>query len=197
MTLNNRIKLIQENQDIIIAEMKESQKNQKQVEYIKNELDGLLWADMMEHNNIFDDEIRSIIIDDCMSTTDVLLYNKDYTYQYLCKRYYTIARQVEQIQKKTAPKNQDDYKRQIALDRWDLKRQKELLKIKQLEQKIAQNEQKYNMRQAPKQPTKQVYINRSGNGGEVAKVLLYLMFAPVAIFGLILYGFISAAAKSK
>lgn len=197
MTLNNRIKLMEENQNIIIAEMKESQKNQKQVEYIKNELDGLLWADMMEHNNIFDDEIRSIIVDDCISTTDVLLYNKDYTRQYLNKRYYTIARQVEQIQKKTAPKNQDDYKKQIAIEKWDLQRQKELLKIKQLEQKITQNEQKYNIRQAPKQPTKQVYINRSGSGGEVAKVLLYLMFAPVAIFGLIIYGFISAAAKTK
>lgn len=196
MTLNNRIKLIQKNQDVIIAEMKESQKQQKQVEYIKNELDGLLWADMMEHNNIFDDEIRSIIIDDCMSTTDVLLYNKDYTYQYLCKRYYTIARQVEQIKKKTEATNKPDYRQRIAIEKWNLQRQKELLKIKQLEQKIAQNEQKYNIRQAPKRPAKTIY-KASGSGSEVAKVLLYLMFAPIAILGLIIYGFISAAAKTK
>jgi hypothetical protein len=99
---------------------------------------------------------------------------------------------IYKIFKNAAPKNQDDYKKQIALEKWDMQRQRELLKIKQLKQKIAQNEQKYNMRQAPKQPAK-----TSGNGGEVAKVLLYLMFAPIAIFGLIIYGFISAAAKTK
>jgi hypothetical protein len=197
MTLNNRIKMIQDNQEQFIVEMKETQKQQKQIEYIKSELDGLLWAELMESNNIFDDEIKSVVIDTCMNNSDVLLYNKDYTRQYLNKRYYTIARQVEQIKKKTAPKNQDDYKKQIAIEKWDLQRQKELLKIKQLEQKIAQNEQKYNMRQAPKQPAKQVHINRSGNGSEVTKVLLYLMFAPIAIFGLIIYGFISAAAKNQ
>lgn len=197
MTLNNRIKLIQGNQDIIIAEMKESQKQQKQVEYIKNELDGLLWADMMEHNNIFDDEIRSIIIDDCMSTTDVLLYNKDYTYQYLCKRYYTIARQVEQIKKKTEATNKPDYKQRIAIEKWNIQRQKELLKIKQLEQKITQNEQKYNIRQPQQRTATRTIYKASGSGSEVAKVLIYIMFAPLVIMGLVLYGFISAAAKSK
>lgn len=196
MTLNNRIKLIQKNQDVIIAEMKESQKQQKQVEYIKNELDGLLWADMMEHNNIFDDEIRSIIIDDCMSTTDVLLYNKDYTYQYLCKRYYTIARQVEQIKKKTSTENQPGYKERIAIEKWDLQRQRELLKIEKLKQDINKNNIKYNMKQ-PQQRQQQKIVYRSGSGGEIAKVLIYLMFAPFAIFGLIIYGFISAAAKTK
>lgn len=189
MTLNNRIKLMQDNQEHFIVEMKETQKQQKQIEYIKNELDGLLWAELMESNNIFDDEIKAVVIDTCMNNSDVLLYNKDYTRQYLNKRYYTIARQVEQIKKKTAPKNQDDYKKQIAIEKWNLQRQKELLKIKQLEQKTAQNEQKCK--------AKQVYVKRSGNGGEVVKVLLYLMFAPFVIFGLIIYGFISAASKTK
>lgn len=197
MTLNNRIKLMEENQNIIIAEMKESQKNQKQVEYIKNELDGLLWADMMEHNNIFDDEIRSIIIDDCMSTTDVLLYNKDYTYQYLCKRYYTLARQIEQIKKKTATNNDIDYKQRIAIDKWNLQRQKELLKIEKLKQDINKNNIKYNIRQPQQRTATRTIYKASGSGGEVAKVLIFLMFAPVAIFGLIIYGFISAAAKTK
>ena len=191
MTLNNRIRLIQDNQEHFIVEMKETQKQQKQVEYIKAELDGLLWAELMESKNIFDDEVKAIAIDVVMSNTDVLLYNKDYTRQYLNKRYYTIARQVEQIKKKTEATNKPDYRERIAIEKWDLQRQKELLKIKQLKQKTAQNEQKYNA----KQPRKQIYVKRSG--GEVAKVLLYLMFAPIAIFGLIIYGFISAAAKTK
>lgn len=99
---------------------------------------------------------------------------------------------IYKIFKNATPKNQDDYKKQIALDKWELQRKKELLKIKQLEQKIAQDKQKYNMRQAPKQPAK-----TSRSGSEVAKILLYLMFAPVAIFGFVIYGFISAAAKTK
>jgi hypothetical protein len=99
---------------------------------------------------------------------------------------------IYKIFKNAAPKNQDDYKKQIALEKWDMQRQRELLKIKQLKQKIAQNEQKYNM----KQPAKTIY-KTSGSGGEVAKILLYLTFAPIAIFGLIIYGFISAAAKTK
>lgn len=193
MTLNNRIRLIQDNQEHFIVEMKETQKQQKQVEYIKAELDGLLWAELMENKNIFDDEIKAIVIDTCMNSSDVLLYNKDYTRQYLNKRYYTIARQVEQIKKKTEATNKPDYRERIAIEKWNLQRQKELLKIKQLEQKTAQNEQKYNA----KRPQKQMYVKRSGSGGEVAKILLCLMFAPIAIFGLVIYGFISAAAKTK
>ncbi len=193
MGMYNELNNIKRAVDQQTVEMKKTQEQQKRVEYVKNELDGLLWAELMESNNIFDDEIKAVVIDTCMNNSDVLLYNKDYTRQYLNKRYYTIARQVEQIKKKTAPKNQDDYKKQIAIEKWDLQRQKELLKIKQLEQKIAQNEQKYNA----KQPQKQIYVKRSGSGGKVAKVLLYLMFAPIAIFGLIIYGFISAAAKTK
>lgn len=189
--------MIQNNQEQFIIEMKETQKQQKQIEYIKSELDGLLWAELMESNNIFDDEIKAVVIDTCMNNSDVLLYNKDYTRQYLNKRYYTIARQVEQIKKKTAPKNQDDYKKQIALDKWEIQRKKELLKIKQLEQKIAQNEQKYNIKQSQQRTATRTIYKASGSGGEVAKVLLYIMLAPIAILGLIIYGFISAAAKTK
>lgn len=193
MTLNNRIKLMQDNQEHFIVEMKETQKQQKQIEYIKTELDGLLWAELMESKNIFDDEVKAVAIDVVMNSTDVLLYNKDYTRQYLNKRYYTIARQVEQIKKKTEASNKPDYRERIAIEKWDLQRQKELLKIKQLKQKTAQNEQKYNA----KRPQKQMYVKRSGSGGEVAKILIYIMLAPLFIFGLIIYGFISVAAKSK
>ena len=197
MTLNNRIKMIQNNQEQFIVEMKETQKQQKQIEYIKTELDGLLWAELMESNNIFDDEVKAIVIDTCMNNSDVLLYNKDYTRQYLNKRYYTIARQVEQIKKKTAPKNQDDYKKQIALDKWELQRKKELLKIEKLKQDINKNNIKYNIKQPQQRTTTRTIYKASGSGSEVAKVFIYLMFAPVAIFGLIIYGFISAAAKTK
>lgn len=201
MTLNNRIKMIQNNQEQFIVEMKETQKQQKQIEYIKAELDGLLWAELMESNNIFDDEIKAIVIDTCMNNSDVLLYNKDYTRQYLNKRYYTIARQVEQIQKKTAPKNQDDYKKQIALDKWELQRERERVKLAIEREKLQQLQQKQIQKQykpvQARQPQRYYTPIRSGSGGEVAKVLIYIMLAPLFIFGLVIYGFISAAAKTK
>lgn len=173
-------------------ELKKTQQQQKQAEYIKSELRSMLQSELMDLNDIFNDDTKATAIESVLNNTIILLYSKDYTRQFLNDKYYTIARQVEQIQKKTTPKNQDDYKKQIALDKWELQRKRELLKIKQLEQKIAQNEQKYNM----KQPAKTIY-KASGSGSEVAKVLLYLILAPIVIFGFIIYGFISAAAKSK
>ena len=189
MTLNNRIKMIQDNQNQLIVEMKETQKNQKQVEYIKSELKSMLLCELMELDNLYNVDIKAIAIENVLNNTTMLLYNRDFTRQFLSEKYYQIVRQVEQIKKKTETINKPDYRERIAIEKWDLQRQKEKLKIKQLEQKITQNEQKYN--------TKQVYIKRSGNGGGIAKVLLYLIFAPIAIFGLIIYGFISCACKTK
>lgn len=125
--------------------------------------------------------------------------DEEYCYIFCMRHYLQSCRNVEKYLKNGQSKNDvhtSDYRERIAIEKWNLQRQKEQLKIKQLEQKIAQNEQKYNMRQAPKQPVKTI-CKTSGSGGEIAKVLLYLMFAPIAIFGFIIYGFISAAAKTK
>lgn len=200
MTLNNRIKMIENNQTQAIIEMKKSQENQKQVEYIKSELKNMLLCELLELDNLYNIDIKAIAIENVLNNTTTLLYNKNFTRQFLNEKYYQVARQVEQIKKKTAPKNQDDYKKQIAIEKWDLQRQKELLKIKQLEQKIARNEQKYNVRQAQKQSSKQIKTVYSGQGAvaiEIIKAFMFIMFAPIAIFGLIIYGFISAAAKTK
>lgn len=193
MTLNNRIKMIENNQTQAIIELKKSQENQKQVEYIKSELKNMLLCELMELDNLYNLDTKAEAIEKVINNTTTLLYNKNFTRQFLNEKYYQVVRQVEQIKKRTEATNKPDYRERIAIEKWNLQHQKELLKIKQLEQKTAQNEQKYNA----KQPTKQVYVKRSGNGGEVAKVLLCLMFAPIAILGLIIYGFISAAAKTK
>ena len=182
-------------------EMKKTQEHQKRVEYVKNELDGLLWAELVDKNNVFDNEVKAIAIDSVVSNTDVLLYNKDYTRQYLNKKYYTIARQVEQIQKKTAPQNQDDYKKQIAIEKWNIQRERERVKLQIEAERLKQLQQKQIQKQykpvQTRQPQRYYTPIRSGSGSEIAKVLIYLMFAPIAIFGIIIYGFISAAAKSK
>jgi hypothetical protein len=193
MTLNNRIKMIENNQTQAIIELKKSQENQKQVEYIKSELKNMLLCELLELNNLYNFDTKATAIENVLNNTTTLLYNKNFTRQFLNEKYYQVARQVEQIKKKTATNNDIDYRQKIAIEKWDLQRQKELLKIKQLEQKITQNEQKYNMRQAKKQ----LHINGSGCIAGLIKILLYLTFAPIAIFGLIIYGFISAAAKAK
>lgn len=193
MTLNNRIKMIENNQTQAIIELKKTQENQKQVEYMKSELKNMLLCELMELDNLYNLDTKAEAIEKVINNTTTLLYNKNFTRQFLNEKYYQVARQVEQIKKKTEATNKPDYRERIAIEKWDLQRQKELLKIKQLEQKTAQNEQKYNT----KRPQKQMYVKRSGNGGEVAKILLCLMFTPIAIFVLVIYGFISAAAKTK
>lgn len=200
MTLNNRIKMIENNQTQAIIEMKKTQENQKQVEYIKSELKNMLLCELMELDNLYNIDIKAIAIESVVNNTTTLLYNKNFTRQFLNEKYYQVARQVEQIKKKTEATSKPDYRERIAIEKWDLQRQKELLRIKQLEQKIAQNEQKYNMRQVQKQSNKQVQAVYSRQGAvviEIIKAFMYLMFAPIAIFGLVIYGFISAAAKTK
>ena len=183
----NELNSIKRAVDQQAIEIKKTQEHQKHVEYVKTELEGLLWAELIDKNNIFDNEIKAIVIDGVVNNTDVLLYNKDYTRQYLNKKYYTIARQVEQIQKKTAPQNKDDYKKQIALEKWEIQKQREQIKL----QKEAEQLRNLQRKQIPK-----ISIN-TGCGVEVVKILLCVMFAPIVIFGFIIYGFISAAAKSK
>ena len=75
-----------------------------------------------------------------------------------------------------------------------MKLQIEAERLKQLQQKQIQKQYKPVQ---TRQPQRYYTPIRSGSGSEIAKVLIYLMFAPIAIFGIIIYGFISAAAKSK
>lgn len=108
---------------------------------------------------------------------------------------------IYKIFKNATPKNQDDYKKQIAIEKWDMQRQKERMKLQIEAEKLKQLQQKQIQKQykpvQARQPQRYYTPIRSGSGGDIAKVLIYLMFAPVAIFGLIIYGFISAAAKTK
>lgn len=179
------------------GELKESKKKQLEIEATKNILIDALTEELKARENIFDDDVKAEALESVLQNAHFILYSKAYTRQFLSSKYYIVANKVYTIQKKTTLQNQDDYKKQIAIDRWELQRKRELLKIKQLEQKIAQNEQKYNMKQPQQRTTTKTIYKASGSGGEIAKVLLYLMFAPIAILGLIIYGFISAAAKSK
>ena len=123
---------------------------------------------------------------------------------YLLQNYYAIANQSRMYIKRQADNTQaiqDDYKKQIAIDKWNLQRERERVKLAIERKKLQQLQQKQIQKQykpvQARQPQRYYTPIRSGSGGEIAKVLIILMFAPIAIFGLIIYGFISAAAKTK
>ena len=179
MGMYNELNKISQNISQQSIEIKRSQEHQKQVEYIKSELDGLLWADMMEHNNIFDDDIKSIIIDDCLHNTDILLYNKNFTIQYLNKRYYTIARQVEQIKKKTD--EQTSRQNQLKCEILEIKKQQEAEKLKKLQQQNAPREQVQR-------------IKKTNSTMEVLGIVLTVICLPI---GLLILCVLAAAKNQK
>ena len=174
------------------GELKESKKKQIEIETTNSILIDALTEELKARENIFDDDTKAEALESVLQNAHFILYSKAYTRQFLSSKYYIVANKVYSIQKKTAPQNQDDYKKQIAIDKWNIQRERERIKIQ-----IEAEQKQYKPVQARQQQRYYYTPVRSGSGGEVAKVLLYIMLAPVAIFGLILYGFISAAAKSK
>lgn len=172
----NNIKRVVDQQTI---ELKRSQEHQKQVEYIKSELKSMLQSELMTFNNIFDDEIKAAAIENVTNNTLILLYNKDFTRQFLNEKYYTVARQVEQIKKKTS--EETNRQQQLKNDILEIKKQQEAEKLKKLQQ---QN--------APKQ-AQQVQKNQT-NWAQVIGIIASIIFLPV---GFIILCILSAANKQK
>lgn len=162
--------------------------------YFKNSEDvGQALADLQKIKNR-EDIIKGVFDNYTQEHGDRGRTQLNYMYEQELARIYKIF-------KNMAPKNQDNYKKQIAIEKWNIQRQKERVKLQIEAEKLKQLQQKQIQKQykpvQAKQPQQYYTPIRSGSGGEIAKVLIILMFAPVAIFGLIIYGFISAAAKSK
>lgn len=179
------------------GELKEAKKKQIEIETTKSILIDALTEELKARENIFDDDTKAEALESVLQNAHFILYSKAYTRQFLSSKYYIIANKVYSIQKKTASQNQDDYKKQIAIEKWNIQRERERMKLQIEAERLKQLQLK---QYKPVQARQQKYYYtpvRSGNGGEVAKVLLYIMLAPLAIFGFILYGFISAASKSK
>jgi len=109
--------------------------------------------------------------------------DRDYYYIYCMRHYLQCCRNVNNyIRNKKS--NEDDYKKQIALEKWELQRQKLQLQIekekqKQVEKQQAEAEQKKN------------------NKVKILLAIGCLICAPVFIFALLLIGIINAAANSK
>lgn len=159
-------------------ELKKTQQQQKQAEYIKSELKSMLQNELMDLDNIFNDDIKATAIENVLNNTIILLYNKDFTRQFLNDKYYMIARQVEQIKKKTS--EETNRQQQLKNDILELKRQQEAEKLKKLQQQNAQRQQQTQ--------------NKTNDGLQVLGIVLTVLCLPV---GLIILGILGAAAKQK
>lgn len=215
MSLNNSINNI--NMSIISRKQQEQKEAEakKMLIDLKANFKSFLRDNIIEalecKSNIYIDDVKSYLIDKTitqykktLSVDGVQRFNAKYNDNiliFLNDIYYTTCKQAEQIHKKQTPQNQDDYKKQIAIDKWNLQRERERVKLAIEREKLQQLQQKQIQKQykpvQTRQPQRYYTPIRSGSGGEVAKVLIYIIFAPVAIFWLIIYGFISAAAKTK
>lgn len=197
MGMYNELNKINQSINQQAVEIKKTQEHQKMVEYVKSELDGILLASLMTKNNIFDDDVKSIAIDEVINNTDVLLYNKDYTRQYVNKRYYTIARQVEQVKKKQS--DNDDYKKRIAIEKWQLQRQKMQLQIERERQKIDTKQQKEAAKIEQQKAAKRQRVMRNTECviSSFIKVMLYIAIAPIFIISFIFSGFLGRYDERK
>ena len=179
------------------VDIKKSQEHQKQIEFVQSELDGLLMSQLKENDNIYSDDTKDMIIDTIINSTDLRLYSIDYTRQYLLKKYYTIARQVEQIKKKQGVN--DDYKKQIALEKWDLQKQIMQQKISEKAQKEAERQQIIAAQK--KQATQELIGSLLSIAGKVfvftCKATLYMLLAPLFIIACFGGGFLGGMIKLK
>lgn len=171
-------------------ELKKTQQQQKQAEYIKSELKSMLQSELMDLDNIFNDDIKAIAIENVLNNTIVLLYNIDYTRQFLSDKYYIIARQVEQIKKKTS--EETNRQQQLKNDILELKKQQEAEKLKKLQTQNAQKQQTQ---------TKQKQVARYNNGNNwgvyLLKIIKWSMLLTFGVaFGLV-YMVIKAACDRK
>lgn len=197
MGMYNELNKINQSINQQAVEIKKTQEHQKMVEYVKSELDGILLSSLMTKTNIFDDDTKSIAIDEVINNTDVLLYNKDYTRQYVNKRYYTIARQVEQVKKKQSDNN--DYKKRIAIEKWELQRQKIQLQIERERQKIDTKQQKEaaKIEQQKAARRQRAMQNTECVISSIIKAMLYITIAPLLVIGFIFTGFLGGMMKGK
>ena len=130
--------------------------------------------------------------------------DENYYYLYCMRHYLTACRNVEHYIKKQESSNikndtiKNQEQEQLRTEILRLKKQQEEEKLRKLRTEKPVN-------RVTSKPVQRIkVINRSSRrytgsnaAGEIIKVMMYLMFAPLAIMGLMLFGFLNAAAKSK
>lgn len=155
MGLNSSVKRIESN---IISEKNEKQKEREKKEVLKNqqvELKQMLLYELInakkEKINIYDDIYKDFAINNTMTEYEANIQSKEFlklfeksykkeVQKYLLLNYYNISAQAEKIAKKQN-ENIEEYKKQIAIKKLELQREKIQQKMQQeKKQKIARNE---------------------------------------------------------
>ena len=126
--------------------------------------------------------------------------DEDYYYLFCMKSYLKCCRNVESLIKKSNElTNKDDYKKQIALEKWNLQKQIMQQKISEKAQKEAEKEQ---IEQARRQQARRQLINDLLQiGGKIfvftCKATLYMLLAPLFIIACFGGGFLGGMIKLK
>jgi len=208
MGLNDNIYTISKS---IVSEKQEKAKQREEKEVLmteKSEVKQLLLLELInakkESINIYTDESKDFIIH---SVLDNYVNNLNDEYrkrfetkykkevqQYILLYYYSVCAQAERI----AKKQQEDInscKQQIALEKWELQRQKMQLQIEREKQKsnLKQQKEAERIKQQQAQQTKQNIDTAFKVLAICCKVMLYMTLAPFLILALCCGGFLGGA----
>lgn len=211
MGLNDNIHTISKS---IVSEKQERIEARERKDFLKecqNELKALLLNMLIEEKkdgtNIYLDTCKDYLINDVLTRyinsqkNKYLIdrleknYKKDLQH-FLILNYYAICGTAEKIAKKQT-EDVEDYKKQIALERWNLQRQKMQLQIEREKQKNTYKSQKeaeriYKIQTAQRQ---KIVNNTAKISNDlivtVIKIFLGITFAPLLIMGFLLIGFLN------
>ena len=162
-----------------------------------------------ENNNIFENETKERIIiesiEEYLQTVRSKAwrnrFNKKYRknlQQFLNQNYFTVAGKAERIEKKQNA-NKDDYKKQIAIEKWDLQKQIMQQKISEKSQKEAEKERIEQLRK--RQARQELIGSLLSITGKVfvftCKATMYIVLAPIFLALCFLGGFAGGMMKLK
>lgn len=162
-----------------------------------------------ENNNIFENETKENII---IETIEEYLqsvrseawrnrFNNKYRKNlelFLNQNYFTVAGKAERIEKKQNT-NKDDYKKQIAIEKWNLQKQIMQQKLNEKTQKEAEQERIEQLRR--QQIRQQQFNDILRIAGKIlvftCKATFYMLLAPIFVIALFGGGFMGGMIKLK
>lgn len=130
--------------------------------------------------------------------------DEDYYYLFCMKNYLKCCRNVENLIKKSNElTNKEDYKKQIAIEKWQMQKQVMQQKLNEKAQKEAEKQriEAYRQQQLRQQQIHDITETTLKVIGKILvftmKATLYMILAPLAIIGLFFGGFAGGMIKIK
>jgi len=199
-----------------IVTSKQAKQQIKEQEAFEKELQSELLEIMQErliieaeNNNIFEIETKERIIietiEEYLQTVRSEAWRNRFNNKYrknlelfLNQNYFTVAGKAERIEKKQNA-NKDDYKKQIAIEKWNLQKQIMQQKLNEKAQKEAEQERIEQLRK--RQARQELIGSLLSIAGKVfvftCKATLYILLAPLFIIACFGGGFLGGMIKLK